>query len=493
MESRTQVISVLCLTLLAISILQLSVTHSQQGYDAIFVFYIPYGKTEILVNATSTMWNTSIMNLKLDLSSNPDFYLYWLITGEIPSSNNISLLNTQADQDRILLLWSNATLIDIPLVDPRSHSSCINPVMNISINHIPPAVLEVPINGSTYWDLLQTQVSVEINNTRLRVELTEYNATFETVNFEATRSLGPRLINITRPYSIAGEYYISLYIDEVNNETSTVKIFFPGSIKSSYYASTGLGNIQASTHWYLLEVYRNITKSISPIALEWWINNTINSTTQFINNAVINSKNSIYIVYIPHLLIARDLLSEQSFNQTQKYLFEQLVKSLTSTATYTWTNYLTIFLLIGGEEGYAVFAGKTLNVRGLVSIDYTMTQLVGVLLSYSNATPFNNSMLLALTVKTRLLENENSQLRSSIDDLNATLTSTRNELSQCESERELLRVKTLDIDATKKEAEELMNTAKLYIMSGLIAVIAFTTLMGFLAFRISVKKKHSTR
>ncbi|MEM1595839.1 MAG: hypothetical protein QXS24_01650 [Desulfurococcaceae archaeon] len=488
MRKNALIISTLCLMLIAITMFQLNVVVSQQGYDALFVFYIPFGDVNTLLDAANNKLNTSIINLKLDITANPDFYLYWLITGEIPSNTNISLLDVQANQERILYLWSNATLIDIPVVNPEKHPSAINPVMNISANYIPPFTFDIPINSSKYLDSLGTDVLVEVNETNLKVTLTKYNVSL-TTNFNTSRTLGPTLVNITEPETIAGEYFISFYVVSVDNYTNMVKLFFPGSIKTSYYASQTLGDARATTHWYLVQIYRDLASSLPQDALNWWINSTINTTVQFLTNAIHKSQNAIYITYIPQPIIADKILDEQSIVKLQQYLFDQLVGVLVNTVGYTKQNYLAVFILVNNEKSYAVFAGKNLSISGEVNVNYTMTQMVGTLLSYSNALPFNNSAILSLSTKIRELEGTVSQLRTNVDELNSTLTNTKNKLTSCESERELLRAKTADIDVIRKEAEELMNTAKLYIAGGLAVVIAISSLLGFLALRIATKKK----
>ncbi|MEM4763119.1 MAG: hypothetical protein QXH78_03710, partial [Desulfurococcaceae archaeon] len=72
MRKNALIISTLCLMLIAITMFQLNVVVSQQGYDALFVFYIPFGDVNTLLDAANNKLNTSIINLKLDITANPD-------------------------------------------------------------------------------------------------------------------------------------------------------------------------------------------------------------------------------------------------------------------------------------------------------------------------------------------------------------------------------------------------------------------------------------
>ncbi|MEM2170315.1 MAG: hypothetical protein QXU03_00930 [Desulfurococcaceae archaeon] len=486
-------IAVLWVTLLVASILHANpaLGAHESSYSYLFVFYVPYADPEKIANITSRYeLNSTTVKLHLDIDASPDYYFYWVLTGKRPEEKNILLYTSEADQERIRALWSNATLVDIPLVDPHNHASAINPVFSIQQSHLAPAIIEVPINGTSYWEELGTTIKTSLTDVRLEVTLEDFNISLTSFNVTTSKYLGPRAVNVTKPESRAGEYYISFYL--VNISENTIKLFFPGALKTANYTSPGISKIEGVTsHWYLIARYKDVAKDVTGEALEWWLNITATTSQMYLARAIMDTGSTTYMLYVPHIAIARELLNKESLVGYETHVYDLMVSMLTAMADPRKPNYLAVFLAVNEEEANVVFASKKAISVELPGVDLTMSQFVGILLSYSNALPLRHDEMLQLSIQVSDLKNQVASLNSTISELNTTLTDTQNKLATCEGDREVLQVKLLEVEALHKNAENLMNTAQLYLASGLVSVIAISALLGFLAFRASAKKRAS--
>jgi len=461
-----------------------------EGYKYLFVFFAPEVNPDTLANVTrSYELNSTAMVLEVDREAPLEYYMYWLLTGSKPSNLNVSLVNAYVDYDRTAYLWQDVALIDIPLVDPYVHQYAINPLVNILVSHIPPAILRVPINGSMTWSELGTVVTSTVIGDRLELKLVELNVSLSLENVTEDRLLGPWLVNVTKPRDI-GDCYISFYVVGVGKDY--VELFFPGAFRRSGYASAEIAQaLGVISHWYFVLAYLDFARTLPGEVLEWWLNETTYTSREYLVRTVASANTSIYFMYLPHVAIAKKILSGDSLSRYEYRVLDLIVSSLATFVKPRKPDYLAVFLTTHGGEAYVVLAGDKVAAPLIGDVALTLSQFMGLLLSYSNGFPIRHADLYTLNQRVDTLENEVSSLKSTVEELNAALNNTRSELAICKTESELLRAKILEVESLYKDAENLKKTAYLYLTSGFLASIGISVLLGFLAYKVLAKKKAS--
>ena len=470
--------------ILLIGVIQQPVINSEEGYNYLILFYIPYANTALLQSKLGNYGlNSTIISLTIDGVVNPDYYLYWITTGKRPSNENISLLEVfNVDQNRILSLWQNTTLVDIPIVDPGYHTSCINPVMNIENVSLIPSVIKVSINGTIYSSELKTNITTYLVNNKLEVVLEAYNITLKSPNITTYKALGPRLIQVYDTER-SGNYTIELYV--VNVEEDEITLFFPVALKTSCYSSDTIDTIEATTHWILLVKYSNITPLLTSEAISWWLNRTVNTLQLFIKKAITKTNNYMHVIYIPQLMIARNIihLDNRIVSSVEERIYEMIIPYVKEVLPAR-ERYLMIFISIGGEENSIVFAPSTMQI----DFDLTITQIPSLILPYTQISPFQGSLALYLNRRVSDLSSKVDKLNTTLIEMNTTLIDTSDRLAKCESEKDMLLNETYIVQQVTR-LEELEKTISMYIATIVIVVTTISLLLGFLAYRAALKVK----
>ncbi len=464
-------------------------TYSQEELKYIVVVFTPgvsissANKTALELNITAT-----ILQLELDGPANPDYYAYWLLLGKKPVSDNVTLLTLYSREDaqnyteKIRSLWSNTVFIDIPVINPELNISAINTGFNLTRNSLRPEILEVPVNGTVRWDQLETNVSAEIRGVELRITLEDYNTTLVIFNVTRDKYTSPRAINITGLENVEdGIYYVSFYVLEVNNWT--IKLLFPGSMRTSGYMSQDISPVDAQVvPWTLIlqyeEFYKNITDDS---AREWIVNLTISTTQTLLVRAISDTDARIYITYAPHILVANILNVTSSVE-------EKLLGSIITPFKHGFVKrgYLLVMFnpVVDSESGLAVLYGTYTTPSEL---DLTVSQFISIILSYSQLSPIRNievfNEYVRLRERVKVLEVNVTDLTWKVNELNQTLQETTNKLASCESYRDILESKIQHINEELKHAEELRKAAFLYITTGLLVTVALAITLGFLTMR----------
>ncbi|MEM2025371.1 MAG: hypothetical protein QXW94_03685 [Desulfurococcaceae archaeon] len=467
-----------------------AITSAQCNYEYLFIFYIPWGNPQVLVEkAVASGLSAYATPLYRDANASADFYLYWLITGSRPTLPDFSLhgINiSEVNQTRISAIWSNSTLIDIPIVDPSAHGAAINPTINATYALISPKVFEIETNSSVFWDELNTDIGTISLGDELYVVLSSYNLTLVTHNVSLGRTLGPLKLNATKIDQRSGIYYISFYVLDVSGKS--VKLLFPGAIRSSGYASRGIGELEGlTTHWHLLLSNIDLARSLPDEVKLWWLDQSINSIQVMLSRAFVDTDNRVYIMYVPNLSLVKLILGEEYMRGFQERLYDLILSTLTKYIALKKPNYLALFLDVNEEAPSIVYASPCLSSSGVVS-EVSVSQTIGILFSFSSALPLRNIEGLELASRVKDLEKDVNNVRATVAQLNTTLKNVESRLSKCESERDILQVKLMDVELVRKAAEDMMRTSYMYITGGLLINVAICILLGFLAYRASLKK-----
>jgi hypothetical protein len=478
--------SILVVILTAALILNNSITYSQGEVKYMVIMYAPHISLNSILNRAEALNITvSTIQLKLDGPLNPDYYAYWLLLGKRPVEN-ISLLEYKPsvkEEERLRLLWSNATLIDIPLVNLELNISAVNTMYNLTFNTLKPEILEVPVNNSIFWKQLNTTIRVELKDVELAITLEKYNVTLALGNITIYRDTTPRAINVTDLEGVAnGLYYIVFYV--LNVENNTIKLLFPGSLRTSGFTSGDIKPIEGLlVPWTLIYTYRDFYIKLPEDVREWIMNLTIETTQRILIRAIDDTNTSIYIIYAPHIVVARALNITSSVDER---LSDAVFSVFKTFIQFRKPGFFLVFFnpVVNEESGFAAFyGGYTMSS----DLEFTVSQFTSILLSYSQISPIPGLIILdnsaKLSDRVKELERQVSDLTSKVNELNTTLQDTNNRLASCESTRDLLEVRLIGINETLKRAEELERTAYLYISTGLLVTVAIGVLMGFFAIR----------
>ncbi|GEM_PF-5885117 len=482
---------VLLIALITLWIISTGVaTSAQQGYRNIIVFFIPGGGVEEL---KSVLDNTTQLKYQVFPLENPynaplDYYVYWLLSASKPSRTSIQLTSESINQSRIVYYWGNATLVDIPSVDPSIHPSAINPLVNLSSYSIPPAILRIPINGSIYWETLKTEVKSTLEGNTLKITLVAYNTSGSTTSPTSGKTIGPIAINTTETTGKKGSYRLLFYI--VETTSNEVTLFFPGALATTGYASNGFTEFNdVFIYWFFLQEYKDLISKLDSNTMEWWFAQTAGSSIRFVRKALSESNNNVIYAYLPHLALIQELLGEEWYNKTAVNFYKVVVNELTGFANTLKPGYLAVIVLSSRNGDYVVYTSPQLKNEELLA-PTSYPELIAILSTYSSRSVFNNYGSLRDSSELVDIKNQLNECQQNITQLNQTISGLQDRYSTCEAEKELYRIRVEDVDKTLQQARELEKTARQYLLIGLVVPIAISILLGFIAIRIA-KMKHS--
>jgi len=476
--------SVALILLLISIVVSVNTAHSQGDLRYIVIVITPGLSLNGVNNATSVLGiNTTTLQLLLDGPENPDYYVHWLVLGKKPESTNVLLLEPPGYDlmnnytERISKVWSSAVIVDIPLVNPELNISAINTWYNLTSNSLEPKILEVEVNSTVFWEQLRTSISVELRDVELEIRIEEFNISFIVNNITLSKTTAFKAVNITGVESIAdGVYYIGFYVLEVSNES--VKLLFPGSLRTTGFMSSNIKPIEARlVPWTLVYQYRDFFSNLPDEAREWIVNLTISTTQNLITRAISDTSAGVYIVYAPHIRVA-ELLNVTG--SVEVILAENIISPFATNRVRPGF----LLVIFNPKEGFAVHYG---NYAVLSDLELTVSQYTSILLSFSDLSPIQSVVMLKelsdLRDRVRELEQNISDLSEKVNDLNNTLQETRNNLHRCESSRDYLESRLMNIDKELQHAEELRRSAYLYITTGLLITVAIGILLGFFTTR----------
>ncbi|MEM0325590.1 MAG: hypothetical protein QW733_00965 [Desulfurococcaceae archaeon] len=465
-------------------------TEALQGEDepsSIFIVYAPYVNLTAIADRLKNYNVLSEVLTALQDIPEPDYLLLWVLTGYRPPEK-ATMLDPQDELiERTINLWYNAALVDIPLADPTRHNYSLNPLFKITL-HLPPQVLTVPINGSDYWELLNTAITTTLSDVKLEVKLDKYGVTLVSLNITTIRELGPKPIKINVSDEESYDYYISFYLLEVNGDY--LKLLFPGALSTSGYMSQAVKPIEGlNIHWYVpLVKYRDILTNLTADAKTWWITRSMDYSSRIVMRAVSDINVPVYHIYLPHLALARTLeLDDETMNNVVNR-FEDLVVDVVYRFILLEKKHSVVVVISYGEKENVLLAGA---IEGFeeIGVELTMTMLAGMILSYSAVSPFPNARLLSVADRARNLERELSDVKTRLFYIEFELNDTREQLRSCEGDLNLAQSRLANLNELEGKAREIYNTALLYLSTGLIATIVISCSLGYLAYKVASKKK----
>lgn len=459
-----------------------NVVASSAPSRVVFIYAPHVNLTKVAEELARNNVTHAIFRVEVDEQASPDYWHAWALTGARFEANTSMLALNESLAERIVKLWFNATLIDIPVVTPEKHNYTINPLSNITL-HLQPLIMKVPVNSSVEWSELGTNISVVVLGSLLEVRLDAYNITLVATNYTRFMQLGPRAVSINNTV----KYYIVLYIVSVDDYY--VELFFPGAMPTEYYMSSGISSIEwPIIPWYLpLVKYSHLLAELpSEIAVKW-ISISAESTLRMLSRALQDTNTAVYHVYMPHLLLLKEVAGKSELFASARLNVSSLI------ATYIYWDILAkdpsalVLLVNFGEDAGALFAGSV-QISNTLSIDLTASQLVGIILSYSPLLPFNHAEIVELSKAVKNLKSEVEATKSNLTQMELELNNTKSALQACQGDLDLAQSKLVNLEELEKQARNLYSTAIAYITMGLGITVAVSMLLGYLAYRVSKKK-----
>ncbi|MGC8982272.1 MAG: hypothetical protein ACP5KA_00725 [Desulfurococcaceae archaeon] len=455
-------------------------------HDTLVVIYAPRANLT-QVREMLGKYNISHVLLRADLEEPaPSLYVAWALTGRRARSDVTLLDIPEEARNATYTMWSNATLIDVPFIDPLKHPYAVNPIQNFTL-HIPPALFSVPVNGSTYLSTLNTTVSATLVGERLELFLDKYNITLVSANITSARELGPRKLKMNTTYGEL-EYYVSFYVTKASE--SSIEILFPGALPTTGIASPGINPVDGLlVHWYMpLVAYRSILANLTSDAAEWWIARSIDASLLLVTRGVSDTNTTVYHIYMPHAELAMGAVERELFSKVVGKLSEAIASVLYFSVLPKKPGALVVVISFDNTTDNVLFAGRIRNA-GNIAADLTMSQLIGLVLSYSRALPLDHSTLLEGVKKLKSVEEELKNTKSQLTATELELNSTKSQLSACRAELDVAQSRLVNVEELEKTAKNMLTTAQLYMSMGLTATLALSALMGILAYRAAIKRE----
>lgn len=147
-------------------------------------------------------------------------------------------------------IWGSEDTVFVGLrsIDPFVHPYTLNPYYNWSENAIPPTILVVPINGSTKWDILSTEVSLEQVNSTFRISIPGY---VDTVDLNST--------------TLETDYlYINVTTDDLPIARGMYYIKFRAIWRNDTHVALLTLGTRSAVGW-LSDYYAMIARSVTPL------------------------------------------------------------------------------------------------------------------------------------------------------------------------------------------------------------------------------------
>lgn len=479
--------------LLLLSLGPLFVNHlyALEAPTSIFIVYAPRANLTALAERLTGANVTGVFALHAepDVPPNPDFIVLWVLTGRKPDPHLTVLNVDEIAVNRTIYLWRNAALLDIPFVNPEQHNYTINP--RVSNHSIQPRLFSIPINGSVYWEDLATNVATLFDGTKLEVRLDAYNTTMVSLDVEKIRELGPRSIKVNKTTDFQLEYYVVFYLVNISEVEGIIKLFFPGALPTTGFASEAIKPLEGvNVHWYT-PLVSNVTllKELPGDAATWWVSKTLTFTSNMIMRTTFDVNTSVYHIYAPHLLLAQNAGLQSEVYEQVKETFVSVLASAIREFMLAEERKSIVVVFNAESEGVNVLIASNVGITPDELPDFTVSQLVGILLTYSGVSLFPHELLLREAGRAGELSKELSDTRTRLLLTESELNNTKSTLASCEAELEIARTKLLNIEELAKEARTTYTTALLYMTTGFIATVVVAASLGYLAYVIAKKRK----
>jgi len=226
------------------------------------------------------------------------------------------------DINTTVKMWGNLStlFINIRSIDPLKHPRTLNPYFNATTNTIPASVFTIPINGSTWWSLLNTTINVSLVNNTFRLSIEGYvkNVPFNNKTFSAENIV----INIVnKTLTVAnGRYNIDFRIIRYND--THVTLFTPGT-----------RNINGWYNNYFGVFTKPITPSIPIEILDkledddiiWLVNKTMDYYYNVFQTGARYTGASLNIIHIP---IFYEIHKAVELERVRKDLVQNITKTV---------------------------------------------------------------------------------------------------------------------------------------------------------------------
>lgn len=482
-----KIVGFMVFMVILIAMAQSLISSAQGGFDYLFIYIVPAGNIDTFRNVNISILSTSLLRLEKTIDTTPDYYILWLLTGLKPRQLDINILASigLVNQDRVIEAWGNATLTDIPVVDPRRHPFSINPVQYFDEISLPPEIITMPINGSGYTETLKTRIVNTLREYTLDILLLDYNVSIRFDNIKASRSAGPARVAINETGT---QWYYNVLLYLVDYNETHITLAFPGAIRSTGYMSGPISEIVGATlHWYMLIKYKDTYERLGSHFLSWVLNWTVDTSVSFATEVFTRTNKTVNIAYLPHVSIARSILSEEEARVVEYYLYDKLVFYLGTKGRVDKPNYLALLLFLGDENSAVFLSGQPVS-RAELDVEMTIDEFIASLLTLSDLTPLATRIDPYLRERLKSLEVENFRLNTMIAELNTKINKTEDELAKCRSSLDLAEAKVSNIEAIVEENRELVRTLQQYVLMIIAISIAVSGLLGFLLSRVLAKK-----
>lgn len=457
---------------------------------SIFVIYAPNANLTMIAERLSSVNISSVhvIRAKPDLPSNPDYLVLWVLTGCMPGPDSTIFNVEERLVNRTIHIWRDAALVDVPFVDPSYHNYTINPML--SRHFIKPGLFTISINGSVYWNELGTNITTLFDGMRLEVKLDAYNITMLSLDVEKMRELGPKPIKVNMTDNHQLEYYVVFYLINISETEGVIRLFFPGALPTTGFLSWTIKPLESvNVHWSIpLFNYTGLLKELPVDAALWWISKAMVFTSNMVMRISFDVNTSVYHIYAPHLQLAKIAeLPSELYERAQEEFVSVLASSVKQfMLTEDRRSVIVIFSPGGNEENVLIASNAEISTNDLLEL--TLSQYVGIVLSYSRASPLPNEVLLREASRVGDLTRELSDTRMRLATTELELNDTKRDLTQCKAELETASAKLLNIEEFRRDAQATYSTALAYLTTGLIATIVVSASLGYLAYVVAKKR-----
>jgi len=494
---KRQWFSLLIAVMVVVQLINVTPVLQQFVPNRVVYIYFPGSEGQLVAGIAREVFGNSTQvytyPVEPDQSLEPLQFLYWITTGIKPSQASSIPLDapyTQVNQSRIMILWSNTALINNPFTDPTVHPYAANPLFNASGKYIPPRIITVKANTSFYWDDIDSDVYVNLSRSTLYIEVVKQGYIWA-LNTSSSRDLAPPRIfilsNSTGKVS-AGNYTVTFYVISANPENIT--LFFPGSMEIYSWRGVGVreGVTSYTVQWSMIS--RELSQMLPPDALAWWINQSIMTLDNVLNNAGLNPNITSFIVYIPQLSIAEDIASGNTLAELVNTTYEGFKSILSSISRWSGTTAIVVFDPgKAGKPGYITIIGG--QEQG-IDIELTSSQLVSYILASSSFTLIGSSNLLkAIADKVSEitnLSNKVTELNSTIASQNQTINDLNTQLAICNSEKSQLASRINEVDSELSRIQSIQMQVYTFITLGLATAVVTALALGLFSIHIARRK-----
>ncbi|WP_440059550.1 hypothetical protein ACSU1N_07130 [Thermogladius sp. 4427co] len=528
------------------------------------MIYAPSADPAVIMNSSLVGNNTEIIKVEPEP---PYSYLLDLMRIIDPSINiSVNIINETiafagnryaslvelVNQSFVNTIWrGNFTVfIGVPGLNPNTTGMAINPYYNLSGNYIQPEVFDIPVNGSTYWSILNTSLQLLKTNEGFSINLTNYgvlqyfdNNTLDTPSFAVSVPSG---LNIS-----PGIYYLKFKIISVN--TTHVRVLFPGTLVSSGWLNSFYGSFTEPVVIIKL-IPIEFLKTLPPDALLWVFNLSCNLYNYLATKATWYTSGGVYIMYYPvfqDLERLKPLVNESLYRMLEDMALKNLGDIVSSFRLYLGVNSTIVIynpfkpvspragiglpelnpgvydatgdtdiLKTLGDQGWS-FTVRNIGGRVLVEVyDYSRLGFGEGFILLVKPAGVNETLATAHVVKQSVFEdlvrsytslyypspallvetgfemqdlidnltNRINVLNDQVKSLNETVNILLVNAGNCNATVANLTVKLLDYENRVSQAENMLNQARQYAIFGLVATVAIALSLYYIVLK-GVKMK----